>query len=379
MFVVSVGIGTERLSKRGVICSEPARLLVAGKVKVCCFDKTGTLTNPGMSFSCVKVFDASAGTYGIEESKAPSGSPLEMAMSTCHSLGVLNSSSGKTLVGTMVDKAMFESTGWALDQKTSGNVVSCGSRALSVVRAYSFDHKRMTSSVIVCENDKHTIFVKGSAEAIVAACGKKSKGLQLFSEEAERFSREGCYTIAFGYRSCSTAEEKSLASNKILDRAQVETELILAGIMVLRNDLKPGSVDAVHDLREGGCRVIMLTGDHVLTGKYIADKVGMFVSSRLILRSNTLKANGEVEWLDESDSVVDVSLDALEPFELVVTGDIWRNVTASSQARMLQYVRVFARMNPDDKVRNDTTLVKYIVTIPPVSSFIVARGQSIYW
>jgi len=33
VFVVSVGIAADRLSSKGVVCSDPQRLLVAGKVR----------------------------------------------------------------------------------------------------------------------------------------------------------------------------------------------------------------------------------------------------------------------------------------------------------------------------------------------------------
>jgi cation-transporting ATPase 13A3/4/5 len=138
VFVVSVGVGNSRLSDRGVLCSDPSRLLVAGKVRradflprhtitvgtslqvrVCCFDKTGTITKPGMDFLGVREM-ASAGRFAEQSVQASPGGPLEAAMASCHALSKFKHSGSSNpmlsnqvegeymLVGATVDKLMFE-------------------------------------------------------------------------------------------------------------------------------------------------------------------------------------------------------------------------------------------------------------------------------
>jgi cation-transporting ATPase 13A3/4/5 len=349
VFVVSVGIGAKRLEKKGVVCSDPQRILVAGKVRVCCFDKTGTLTKAGMEFNGVRSFRNSE-FESAHSKEAPVNSVLEAGMASCHTLSKVTIRKREALFGSAVDKMMFDATGWSLTQADDGNTVANGKRTIKVVRRFDFDHEKQSSSVIVQEGDKYTVFVKGSAEAL-AKLLKSVPGT--FQGMADYYSREGCYTLAIGFRECSSAEASVLKSGAPLERADVEAGLDLAGLITFRNDVKSDSAGAIAALKEGKCRTVMLTGDHAMTGVYIARKVGMLDAHRAILRSAALNGSGGIEWVDEDGKSAVYSEDK----ELVVLGEIWRALSAEEQLKLLPHVRIFARTSPNDKL---SVVQKYI-------------------
>ena len=299
VFVVSVGVASERLLKRRVVSSDPERLLVAGKVRVCCFDKTGTLTTNDMSFNGVSLSEE--GVMGSHLDVIPAGSLMERMMASCHTLSLLKvEGSDATLVGTAVDKMMFGATGWTLQSGSEGSTVTNGTTTLTEVRRYEFDHARQTSSVIVRDDaGAFHIYVKGSAEAIGRVLNSSPSG---FTSAANDYARSGCYTLALAARDATSAEAEALARGEVLPRESVESGLQLAGLMTFRNPLKPDSTEAVTKLREGACRVLMLTGDHALTAVHIAKEVGMVPPESRILRSKGTAQ--EWHWVDEDDQAV---------------------------------------------------------------------------
>ena len=348
VFVVSVAIAAGRLKERGVICSDPNRLLVAGKVRVCCFDKTGTLTKSSMEFQGVRVM-ATDGTPGDHMSQVPAGTLLESVMASCHALSKLND----TLIGAAVDVIMFEATKWTLNQQEKINVVtsSDNKKALHVIRRFDFDHHRMTSSVVAMDpaTKEYYVFVKGSAESIVrylASCNTSKDVISM----ADDYSRHGSYTLAVASRTCTAAEIANIA---MVTREVFESDLTLTGLIMFRNELKSDSTQAITLLKEGACKPVMLTGDHILTGVFMAKEVGILSNRAVVVRSKSIgegKNIAAIEWVDERDAPVP-KLDFLnENLELAILGEIWRELSFEEQCKLLPFTRVWARTSPTDKL-----------------------------
>jgi magnesium-transporting ATPase (P-type) len=60
-----------------------------------------------------------------------------------------------------------------------------------------------------------------------------------------------------------------------MDRQELERDCMFVGFMLFRNELKSDTGDALAQLKGGGCRVVMITGDNANTACYIARESGM--------------------------------------------------------------------------------------------------------
>lgn len=343
VFVVSVGIAAKRLAVKGVLCSDPQRLLAAGKVRVCCFDKTGTLTKSGMELNGVRAATSTT-TLGEHLESVPNCTLLEQGMACCHTLGKL----GDTIIGAAIDRIMFSASTWVLTQTSAGIVVSAptGGQVLKVVRRFDFDYVRQTSAVVVKDtaSGEYRVFVKGSTEAIGKVLARApSKDYVSLSED---YARAGCYTMALATRCCTAEEAKGFELGSMFERSQAEQGLELAGLMSFRNELKEDSALAMEAIKKGHCRPVMLTGDHALTGIYIAKTVGMFPEGRSVLLSKNVTKAGTIVWVDEAGASSTLTVDS----ELVITGDIWRVLPVDQKRSLLPFVRVLARASPMDKL-----------------------------
>lgn len=145
----TLAIGTSfaitRLRKKGIYCTAPSRVNVAGKINVCCFDKTGTLTEDGLDVLGVRGLERNMQMFGelledvydlpLGNSKAS----LLHALATCHSLKLVDDE----VIGDPLDMKMFEFTKWMLEEgrvsgtgviKSKGMVIEQAALVQTVVR-----------------------------------------------------------------------------------------------------------------------------------------------------------------------------------------------------------------------------------------------------
>lgn len=365
VFVVSVSISSSRLAaERKVICSDPSRLLMAGKVRVACFDKTGTLTVPGLAFQGFRPCNDSKlqpMTKEVDGSSVSTFTPLVNGMAVCHSL----SHNGKQYIGNAVDKDMFLNTGFKLniagrgDNQATYDTVTKGETVCEVLKRWDFDHHSQTMAVACKTDGQYTIFVKGSFEAVKKRC--ISNVPADYDLEAETLAKNGYYTLSVGCRPATPDEVTSLSSGqssdeatslKSLERHGIEENLTFLGFITFRNDLKPDTTEALARLYAGSVRICIITGDHPLTAIYISRASNVVREGRSILWSKSMDDEGEPIWMDpdEGDKIKPLPAD-LSKTELIVVGDVFRSLRDQKKIEKYLYdIRVYARMSPQDKI-----------------------------
>uniref|UniRef100_A0A0G4FG43 Uncharacterized protein n=1 Tax=Chromera velia CCMP2878 TaxID=1169474 RepID=A0A0G4FG43_9ALVE len=349
-----------RLNNRGIVCVNPEKIAVAGKVRVAAFDKTGTLTkdelefigaaavkvkgeekenvHPGAVQEASKLHEPECPTKTLRNSQGEGRergtcvSPMQkqqsldllLALSSCHAVADF----GGHLVGNQVEVQMATASGWGIENvdgktlgETAGPLGPCafcrltppeshrqsepGARELLVLRRCEFDHGKQTMSVVVQEEGRQgkvpgrtLVFCKGSFEAlstrcvstvadtggVVPASGGLTKGggvptsLQSGGEieqEARGYALDGCYVIALGAKEILPGTLKGPSDLLGLSREEIESDLCFMGLLLFRNELKPCSHDAILELRTGGIRPVLITGDNAQCGQYIARMSGV--------------------------------------------------------------------------------------------------------
>ncbi|KAL2914989.1 hypothetical protein HK105_205533 [Polyrhizophydium stewartii] len=367
VLVIGQSISADRLRKQGIMCVDLSRITLAGKVKVFCFDKTGTLTKEGLDFLGTHAITESTHQFARVETSFASFSPvLKQAMHCCHSLSLV----GEQFVGNFVDIEMFRATGARLDTRSGPyTTVTPSDQAhvdgLRILKRFEFVHSHAYMSVVAQEvtSGKITVFLKGSFEKLRDLTNPFSLPSD-FERVAKGHSGNGCYVLAIAKRDlpAGTTAEEVLS----WPREQVERGADMAGLMLFRNELKPDTEAALNELREGGCRVVMITGDHASTGVHIARASGMLRrdwqgQEPAVYMADVDKAKNVVWTNVDDDSTVDASTleseiarsrNGFRPVELVVTGKAFNALIRSGFMReYLHETRVFARMSPEDKVK----------------------------
>ena len=277
-FTVPVGISVERLAKNKIACSDSDSILISGKVRKAFFDKTGTLTKQGLDFISARA--AESWDVGQWMSNA-----IEITMATCHSL---TKSSEGDIIGNPVDRAMFAVTKASLEQVSGGVsavIKDKYGKIYNVIRRFDFDHNTMTQSVIVRLPDGTLkAIVKGSGESISRKCQPDTIP-DTFQTKLGAYSKAGIYQIAIGWKdlphSILANNNKDNTNHHIADltRDFVESNLEFVGVLNFSNQMRKETPEMIKQLNDANIQSVMVTGDNIFTGIYIAREAGIIPTS----------------------------------------------------------------------------------------------------
>jgi len=324
---------SNRLKLQNILCVQPKRIAISGKIHTFCFDKTGTLTKPGLEFTGVHRIEADTNAWmpavngksssssrsrqapksvqqvqdnwgdgadaGVDQADdvdiqqcmrdlTDSGLSyknfepprddtdlLSWAMATCHAVATYTDKQGENkMVGNEVEVKMFGKSGWTLE---GSSVVSKGRQSLTIENRFEFDHHSMTMSVVVRDpqNNVH-IFCKGAPERVADLCVDCPD----YHVDVARFhAMQGCYVIGMSHRELGNISSQEVAA-MTRDQAEAKGSLKMIGLMLFRNELQEKTKEAIGMIKDGDVRPVMVTGDNAFCGYYIAKDCGIVGESK---------------------------------------------------------------------------------------------------
>ncbi|MCA9015696.1 MAG: cation-transporting P-type ATPase, partial [Planctomycetaceae bacterium] len=145
-------------------------------------------------------------------------------------------------------------------------------------------------------------FTKGAAEEIVERSqkiltpeGQTELNRSQVLEVSEQIAGDGLRTLGFGLRVWDSVPDPLVSE-------QVETGLVLMGIVGMLDPPRPEAAESVALCRSAGIHPVMITGDHPLTAEVIARRVGIISG-----QGESVMTGSELERLplDEFESKVE--------------------------------------------------------------------------
>lgn len=361
---LAVNTSLVSLVKAMVFCTEPYRIPYAGKVDICCFDKTGTITTDAIKAAGVTL----PFTGEVDKAAEPTNDGCAMmpvheasidaalVLATCHSLVHVDNE----VIGDPLELAALESVQWIFGRsgtcvpKRGGASVASG----TILQRFRFASSLQRMSVIAKVAGSATkpgprVLVKGSPEAV----GRLLAGGVLpekYSETARRLAREGMRVLALAHKELDAGMTASQLTN--ITREAAESELTFVGFVCYECPLRSDSRKVVRMLRKSNHMVTMITGDATLTAAHVATQVEMCSKSILILDKS--EANpGTLEWFSANSGKrkkrfsVETISDLAKDFDLCISGPALQ-IAMDTDVKMkskLSYIKVYARMSPDQK------------------------------
>ncbi|HEV7266449.1 MAG TPA: HAD-IC family P-type ATPase [Falsiroseomonas sp.] len=289
VLTITLAIGVRRMAARQAIVRQLPAVETLGAVSVICSDKTGTLTRNEMTVAAVETtlgrFDAAGPGYAPEGAVTRDGEPPGAEAAPL--LAAL--ARAATLCN---DAALREEpvAGWVVaGDPMEGALLAFAARAGAAPDTMRlrhprrdeipFDSRHRFMATLHADHGGAFACVKGAPERLLAMCARqygfesgqaKEETLDsaAWHARAEALAAGGMRVIALATRDLPHAAEALAAED-------VESGLVLLGLLGLIDPPREEAVAAVAECQAAGIRVKMITGDHAATAGAIARQVGL--------------------------------------------------------------------------------------------------------
>jgi len=315
VMTISLALGTQRMVKRNALMRKLAAVETLGSTTVICADKTGTLTKNEMTvrklFVNRRIIEVTGrgyekvGKFLYEDGKQVDLRDIKQLLK----IGALNNNSSlQNLIGDPTELALIVPAEKAELKKEK--LEKENPRVDEII--FTSERKMMTTVHKTKASGEKVVYTKGAAEIVLTFCtkiydnGRVRRMLPVDKKKIlkvnEEFSSEALRVLAFAF--------KPLRSEK---RKEYEKDLIFVGLQAMIDPPREEVKQAIRKCEQAGIKVKMITGDHALTAKAIAKEVGI---------------RGKI-----------------------ITGRELESITDEQLEKHVGEIAVFARVNPEHKLR----------------------------
>ncbi|HXV24768.1 MAG TPA: cation-translocating P-type ATPase [Alphaproteobacteria bacterium] len=345
--IVTVGlsIGVRRMAAANAIVRKLPAVETLGAATVICSDKTGTLTRNEMTVRAIAtagaLIEVGGSGYIPEGSFTLGGSPLTD--------GPEREAVARTLwAAALANDAVLVHSGdrWRVQGDPTEGALVVAARKFGLKEDELARYARIGEIPFTSERKHHVtvhldpdgsgelqVFVKGAPEVLFAKCRYFLDGGRIvplderrsaeLSKRNDALASEALRTLAIATRSVPAASiglDPRALSAKAAETIElpdsIEDDLVLLGIVGMIDPPRTEAKAAVAVARRAHIRTVMITGDHPATAEAIARE-----------------------------------LEIMEPGARTVTGNELRSMSDAELDAIVEEVRVFARVDPEHKLR----------------------------
>jgi len=284
---LSLSRGALRMAKENVVVKRLSAVEDLGSIEVLCTDKTGTITENKLAVKNIYAKDKRLCLFNAAAAASFIGE-------------------GKEEPNNSFDLAIWKKIS-ASDKK---KVTKC-----ERVNEVPFDPKRRRNSVIINQDGKCRLIVRGAVEAVLPLCSHLGETEKKSIENwvAER-GQEGKRTIAIAVKHCAALSEYN---------EKEEHGLEFTGVISFEDPIKSSTHSAIEQAKRLGVQVKILTGDSKEVAAAVATKVGL---------------------MNKTDDVI--------------LGEELENMDENQRMEIISSHSVFARVSPEQKYKIIETLQK---------------------
>lgn len=274
---------TSKMLDHNVLVRKAEGIETAGSLNILFSDKTGTITK-GM-LEVVEFFTAQGETIPLDELKSHGKIKSLVDVAIGKNTASMFDSAHKVIGGNATDQALMKFIG----EETFNLLAS--NKEFEADMSQGFNSANKFSQVHIKNVGK--TFYKGAPERLLAVATKAldqdGNEVDLDFDEVNakinELASRAMRVLAFGYST------KELAENKINE------DVVLIGLVAIRDDVRPEAKDAIQEVQEAGIQVVMITGDRLETAVSIAEDAGL-------IKSESDKALTSAELNNMSDDEV---------------------------------------------------------------------------
>jgi len=293
VITIALALGAKRMVQKNALIRKLPAVETLGSVTYICSDKTGTITQNKMTVMDTWI---SPKAETINEFSAEQLLLLSMELNHDVVADERNQLKGDPTEVALVEYARKNKgydQKWLTDFKRQHEL--------------PFDSVRKRMTTIYPLAGQWLIVTKGAVENILSNC--KDANTEEINAATEKFAQQGKRVLAYAVKLVDALPET-------ISMETIETDLKFIGLAAMIDPPRVEAIQAIADCHTAGITPVMITGDHPITAKAIAIETG-------ILRLDTDK---------------------------VITGTELANFTDAEFEKEIEYIKVYARVSPEQKL-----------------------------
>lgn len=295
VITITLAIGAQKMLRRKALIRKLSAVETLGSVNVICSDKTGTLTENKMTLTNLSSKDE---LIDINKTKELSEN-LKITLIAgvlCNDSKATKSDGLMQFTGDPTETAILDGA------DKLGFDIELLSSSFPRVDELPFDSERKRMSTLhkvgktsqyACLFGKAELisFTKGSVDGLLTICDRylspdgvkplTSKEKETILEINNKLSSNAIRVLGGAFKGLDIAEKLS------------ESNLIFAGLFGMIDPPRPEAKKAIETCKAAGIRTVMITGDHPLTAKSIAQKIGIDDNPEVMTGENLESLQGE--------------------------------------------------------------------------------------
>lgn len=278
---IVLAIGMQAMSKKNTIVRTLPAVETLGSAQVICTDKTGTLTKNKMKL--VKITDSKENT-NLNDKRFIIR--LAVLCTDCYF-------EDRHYIGEPTETAIAEAAEEMGEKKS--RLESIMPRIDEI--PFSSDRKMMTT-VHEFGNGNNLCITKGAPERVLNLCGKYSDGRTIDQSERRKLDKINESMTSSALRVLAVAYKETGKNDR-----NYEKGLTFAGFIGMIDPPREEAAQAVEDCKKAGIKVVMITGDHALTARAIAEKTGIYKDGDLIFDGGQLETMNQTQLDDKLEKI----------------------------------------------------------------------------
>ncbi len=312
---VALSLGVRRMAEHNAVVRRLHSVETLGSTTIICSDKTGTITRNEMTVRRMIVGRDEVSVtpdWGIDpEDRRPSPEDLQLLLEIAAANNDARPAGDDKFVGDPTETALLEAAAR----------IAPGHLRPRRIGEVPFDSERKRMTTVHSIEGERVAFMKGGTDVVLALCTTaliRGEVVPLDNELHAAIADANAALAACGYRTLAMAQRTLSDGDQTEDEA-IEREMTYVGIMGLVDPPREEVRAALVECRRAGIKVAMVTGDHALTATAIAKDIGL--------------------------------LDPDAPASAVVSGRELAEMSDEELAARVPDIHVYARVNPEDKLR----------------------------
>lgn len=248
--------GMMKMARHNVIVKRLSAVETLGGTTVICTDKTGTLTQNKIEVTDVITADENSGKSKLI---------MQQIAALCNTATIQISENDIEEIGDPLETGLLKYT------HKNGSDIGQLRQQYPKINEVPFSSETKMMATLHKGQTGFSIYAKGAAEEILRLCSHILVGSEIkilneetredWKEKSEQLAASGLRVIAGAYRE-TPQKNTSLTS-----------DLIFAGLYGMMDPPSEDVLDAIHECKEAGIKVVMITGDHPATASHIANRL----------------------------------------------------------------------------------------------------------